>query len=1665
MIRIRSLPLLCLLFFCLREEAAAQLTAGLTASQTGGCSPITVSFSNITTGASKTATYTWNYGNGNQVTTTDSVYSSGATYVTPGSYQVTLTVQDGTTSSSKSLTVTVYSNPTVSFSLSSGAAGCAPLASAFLGTAAPGSGTISGYYWDFGDGTTQTGSMPAVSHTYNFPGTPTVQLTVTNNFGCSASVQEAGLVTIHPAVVPAFSTDSTSVCLLGDAVPFLNSTTGPPALSYLWKFGDGATSAAVAPTHTYASPGIYSVTLLATSSVGCSDSLEKTAYVNVAQGKPAFSIPALVCSGVQAPLKDLSNPAPNNGSEVWFFSDNDAYEYGSTPSHTFGSAGNYSITMSAVFGACPASLTQNVTVNPAPQMSSFLMQPQTTCGAPETWQFTDTSKGDVAWAWSQDYQSAVINANSFATTQSATYNFTQNGNYMIGLTVTNAQGCQTAVGQWANILPPDISIADSGDWMITCNPPSVKFMTQGYDTVIKFNWNFGDGTTSTEPTPYHTYTTPGTYTATLQWVTSNGCSGTATLVNPIQYLQPPTNNFTISPSNPVCGNTPVTVQAVGNGASEYLWDFGDGSGWQLSTDYTNFTHQYEKEGIYTVTLITIGYYSTCRDTVTKIDSITILPSFPNILSATNTCAGSRGLVDFADSIRGATGITWNFGDGSTLNLPVAQDTVPHTYAKSGAYKVMLTTTSGSCTNKDSTTVYVLLKQKPLLSTTQSIVCANGPLNLTITDLDTNYWEASPSGMGINGSNYYGATYQYGDGTFYAAGPWSGGLTENYTTFSGALLYMQPGEDSIRAILNSALFYCADTTNYVPVKISGPVVGFEPVGNICYRDSVIFADTSRPTFGGPIVKYAWTFGDGTTLTTGAGGPVTHLYAAPGTYYPQLAVTDSSGCTTSTSDIGYIAQFGTTPPPVQLNGPLASFYWTPSNILPGTMATFTNSTSGPYTSALWTFASGGTSNNLSQVTHTYPNVTTDTVTLVVYGNTPGYCPSDTAVEVVPVRNVSASFTYTTSYVNGNSCPPVIFNFTSSSFNVTSWNWNFGDGATAQGSPDPSHTYDTPGKYYVTLTASGSGASVTAIDSVIVKGPYATVSANLSQGCAPSTVTMTAVALNAVSYIWDFGDGTVINNLDTFVTHTYTIPGVYKPTLILEDSLGCKASFSPDSAIVADSLSVAFGKTTAHICDSGQVAFTSNIYSISASRLGETLTYHWDFGTGNAGDTADTPNPEFTYNALGSYAIQLTATSAAGCKSRYTDTVKVTPRDPGTITGPSAACAGDTLHFSGTLAFADAVTWTWLFQGGLTMSGSPVALTLSAGNYLVSLVSDLGGCFDTSSVPLVIHPLPVIVITPAVPVVCLGNSVQLTASGGVTYLWSPAAGLNNSDIPSPVVTPVVSTLYQVQVTSDYGCADTDSIRILVAAPFTIAMPMDTFVCTGDSLQLDPKGAYSYQWIAGIASSSPSPWVLPLVSTTYIVAGFDAYGCFSDTASVTVAVEPLPTVQAASVDPLVAGNSTALRATGSSDVVTWSWSPSNGLSCTACQDPVSTPDSSMHYIVTGATAYGCQASDTIRVVLVCLENTIAVPSAFSPNGDGINDIFFPEGKGVRVIRSFRIYGRWGNLVFERANIPLGDVSNGWDGSSQGFPQPVGAYVYFLDVICDTGEPFTLRGTVTLER
>jgi gliding motility-associated-like protein len=234
-----------------------------------------------------------------------------------------------------------------------------------------------------------------------------------------------------------------------------------------------------------------------------------------------------------------------------------------------------------------------------------------------------------------------------------------------------------------------------------------------------------------------------------------------------------------------------------------------------------------------------------------------------------------------------------------------------------------------------------------------------------------------------------------------------------------------------------------------------------------------------------------------------------------------------------------------------------------------------------------------------------------------------------------------------------------------------------------------------------------------------------------------------------------------------------------------------------------------------------------------------------------------------------------------------------------------------------------------------------------------------------------------------------------------------------------------------------------------------------------LSASGATSYQWInntSGLSNASiPNPVVNSLTTATYTVVGSDNYNCFKDTAKVLITVRDLPAVNAGPDINAVGGTPYQLSAMASGDVVSWLWSPGNYLSCTTCSSPMATPKMQTAYVVKVANAWGCVAFDTVIVKLQCAVSNVHVPNAFTPNLDGKNDVFYIKGSGVNIIKHFRIYNRWGQLIFERNNIGIDDRSTGWDGKYKGQYVDAGTYIYMAEMECITGELFTFKGTVTV--
>ncbi|MBC6493172.1 hypothetical protein BC349_19125 [Flavihumibacter stibioxidans] len=482
----------------------------------------------------------------------------------------------------------------------------------------------------------------------------------------------------------------------------------------------------------------------------------------------------------------------------------------------------------------------------------------------------------------------------------------------------------------------------------------------------------------------------------------------------------------------------------------------------------------------------------------------------------------------------------------------------------------------------------------------------------------------------------------------------------------------------------------------------------------------------------------------------------------------------------------------------------------------------------------------------------------------------------------------------------------------------------------------------------------------------------------------------------------------------------------------------------------------------CTSESVLFRNTSWENSAYR------YHWSFGTGNQGDTSDQRDASFTYNQPGKYAVTLRIYAPGDCYTDYTDTVNIVLRPEMSISGPSEVCTGIPVQYNGRANEAVNISNRWIFGNGSSAETLQPSMQsyANAGNYTIQLIGTTETCADTAVYQLKVNPAPVIALPARDIRICPGNAAGLSANGGMQYEWSPANGLNNANIANPLASPSVDTRYTVKVTTTKGCSGSDSVQVTVVRPFKLTASAGERICAGEQVRLQAEGADRYEWTPaeGLNSVTASdPLANPAVTTQYRVVGSDNDNCFTDTAAITVTVDPLPVINAGKDTILIAGESLRLNTLASSDVIRYDWTPSAFLSCTACPEPVTTPATSIIYTVKVFNAAGCFASDDIVVGLNCSVDNVFIPNGFTPNNDGKNDIFYPLGKGIRKVSSLRIFNRWGSLVFERKDFGINDRSAGWDGRVNGILQPAQTFVYAIQLVCDNGQLIDLKGSLNL--
>jgi PKD repeat protein len=280
--------------------------ANFTAATASGCSPLVVNFLDSSSG--NPTIWFWDFGNG----ATSTLKNPSTTYFIPGKYTVTLTVTNAAGANTKVQQdfIVVYGKPIVLFS-GNDSIGCYPFPVKFTDLSVPSLGTNNtSWIWDFGDGTQATTQSPL--NTYLQTGNYTVSLKVTNDKGCFSTFTKPSYIRLNGGVKPDFNFTQPAVCRTPITISFSNNSTGPGTLSYQWIFGDGTNSTQQNPSHTYTAPGVYSVSLVTISTVGCRDTIRKDSVFNFNNITTSFTAPDSVCVGEVVNVLNTSSAFPTN---------------------------------------------------------------------------------------------------------------------------------------------------------------------------------------------------------------------------------------------------------------------------------------------------------------------------------------------------------------------------------------------------------------------------------------------------------------------------------------------------------------------------------------------------------------------------------------------------------------------------------------------------------------------------------------------------------------------------------------------------------------------------------------------------------------------------------------------------------------------------------------------------------------------------------------------------------------------------------------------------------------------------------------------------------------------------------------------------------------------------------------------------------------------------------------------------------------------------------------------------------------------------------------------------------------------------------------------------------------------------------------------------------
>ncbi len=957
-------------------------------------------------------------------------------------------------------------------------------------------------------------------------------------------------------------------------IQFSNSSTGT---DWMWDFGDGsAPVSAFEPSHLYIEAGNYTITLIASDSMACNLADTINFQIDIGLGE-TYDASFISDQDPACAVTEVSFTNTSTGGFMNFLWDmGDGTQYTDTNVvHTYADAGTYTVQLNIVDpSGCsqPDSVAQEVQV----VLDVVLVEAIAAITAPDpcgdmTVTGTNMSTG-VAPEFQWHMGDGIVLEGS-----EISHTYAEPGEYtiqFIALDPATCNGSDTLSWEIQVQGMAEAELAFEVELEQICATGQVQTTNLSTGAALTYVWNMGDGTEYTDTEVSHLYEASGQYMIELSAIDPAGCASPMPFYVPVYVGEPlpVTAGFGVDIAF-TCEGTLVTATNYSGGENlAYQWSFGDGN---TSTE-TAGEHFYVEDGEYILELVVIDLNGCLpNDTMQQAIQVQGAP----VIDATfdhallDNCEGAQLIGETAQE--GAINYTWTMGDGTELYGTY----IDHQYTQEGEYEIMLVAEDPDGCGSDTTFATVQVEMPLIMAVSFDLEevneCGQTTVNCVNTsignDLTYIWWTSDEF-------SYYGPQMQH--------------------TFT------EPGDYEIR-------FYGMD-----PMDCSGPdsvsvfitVDPVEPIAAELSLNSVpgcsgTTVHASAENVSGE-VSYAWTMGDGSNYTD---QEVEHIYGTPGTYTIQLTVTDATGCN---DPLVLEEDIVIDPPPV-----VAAAFEMESTPGCGTLdVTLINASEGSPAGLSWDMGNGDVLIG-EAVSYTYDEPGTYTITFTV--SDPESCNvSDTdatTVTVDPVPEFAAAF----ELVEVAECGEVEVTCTNTSEGENvNYLWSMGDGTT-YATTNAEHLFSSPGTYTILLIVndpSGCLPPDTATAEVVVPEPMEiTVDMLLEQvgDCSAMQVQCSNLSGGMLfDWVWDMGDGTQYNTFDA--SHTYTEPGTYNVTLVVNDPTCGLQAMNEIPVTVANGIPM--------VTLSSPVLCSGATVTLDAGATAG--TYTWSNGSNAQSITIDTP-----------------------------------------------------------------------------------------------------------------------------------------------------------------------------------------------------------------------------------------------------------------------------------------------------------------------------------------------------------------------------------------------------------------------------------------------------------